>query len=78
VRIGLNYVYEGNADKGLALIQQGIKKGGLKRPDDAKLLLGEAELHAGHRNRAVQTFKTVHGNDGAADIARLWVLEARA
>jgi hypothetical protein len=78
VKVGLNYVYEGKADKGLALIGQGIKKGGLKRPDDAKLLLGEAELQAGHKNRAVQTFKTVHGNDGAADIARLWVLEARA
>jgi hypothetical protein len=59
-------------------IQKGIRKGGLKRPEDAKLLLGEAELHAGHRNRAVQAFKSVRGTDGAADIARLWVLEARA
>jgi hypothetical protein len=78
VKVGLNYVYEGKADKGLDLIQKGIRKGGLKRPEDAKLLLGEAELHAGHRNRAVQTFKSVRGTDGAADIARLWVLEARA
>jgi hypothetical protein len=78
VKVGLNYVYEGNADKGLDLIQKGIKKGGLKRPEDAKLLLGEAELQAGHRARAVQTFKSVKGSDGAADIARLWVLEARA
>lgn len=78
VKVGLNYVYEGKADKGLDLIQKGIRKGGLKRPEDAKLLLGEAELYAGHRNRAVQTFKSVRGTDGAADIARLWVLEARA
>jgi len=78
VKVGLNDVYEGKADEGLALIEKGIKKGGLKRPEDAKLLLGEAQLHAGHKNRAVQTFKTVRGNDGAADIARLWVLEARA
>jgi hypothetical protein len=78
VKVGLNYVYEGNADKGLDLIQKGIKKGGLKRPEDAKLLMGEAELQAGHKARAVQTFKSVKGSDGAADIARLWVLEARA
>ncbi len=44
MKVGLNYVYEGKADKGLALVEQGIRKGGLKHPEDAKLLLGEAEL----------------------------------
>jgi tetratricopeptide (TPR) repeat protein len=78
VRIGLEYVYEGQSDKGLALIDQGIKKGGLKRPDDAKLRLGEAQLYAGKKNAAVQTLKGVKGTDGTADIARLWVLQARA
>jgi hypothetical protein len=78
VKLGMNYVYEGKADKGLPLIEQGIKKGGLKRPEDAKLSFGEAQLMAGHKQRAVQTLKTVAGNDGTADIARLWVLNARA
>jgi len=78
VKVGLNYVYEGKADKGLALIQQGIKKGGIKRPEDAKLRFGEAQLQAGHKQQGVQTLRTVQGNDGAADIARLWVLYARA
>ena len=77
MKIGLEYVYEGEADKGLALIEQGIKKGGLKRPDDAKLRLGEAQLYAGKKNAAVTTLKTVKGTDGTADIARLWVLQAR-
>ena len=78
VRVGLDYAYDGHADKGIALIQKGIRKGGLKRPEDAKLRLGEAELATGHKNRAVQTLKGVRGNDGAADLARLWILEARA
>jgi outer membrane protein assembly factor BamD (BamD/ComL family) len=78
VKLGLNYVYEGNADKGLALIEQGIKKGGLKRPDDAKLRLGEAQLYAGHKAKGVQTLKDVKGSDGTADIARLWILSTRA
>ncbi|MGE5096574.1 MAG: tetratricopeptide repeat protein [Betaproteobacteria bacterium] len=78
VKVGLNYVYEGKADKGLPLIQQGIRKGGLKRPEDAKLRLGEAQLVAGHKQQGVQTLRTVQGTDGAADIARLWVLYARA
>jgi hypothetical protein len=78
VKVGLNYVYEGKADKGIPLIEQGIKKGGLKRPEDAKLRLGEAEIYAGQKAKGVQTLKTVQGNDGTADIARLWILNARA
>jgi hypothetical protein len=78
VKVGLNYVYEGRADKGLPLVEQGIKKGGLKRPDDAKLRLGEAQLYAGQKAKAVQTLRTVQGSDGTADIARLWILNARA
>ena len=77
VRIGLNYVYEGKPEKGIPLMEQGIKKGGLKRPDDAKLRLGEAQLFAGNKQRGVQTLREVKGNDGTADIARLWVLHAR-
>jgi hypothetical protein len=77
VKLGMNYAYEGKADKGVPLIEQGIKKGNLKRPEDAKLTLGEAQLLAGHKQRAVQTLRGVSGNDGTADIARLWVLNAR-
>jgi hypothetical protein len=78
VKVGLNYVYEGKADKGLPLIDQGIKRGGLKRPDDAKLLYGEALLTAGQKSKAVAVFKEVKGTDGTADLARLWVLQVRA
>ena len=78
VKVGMNYVFEGKADKGISLIEQGIKKGGLKRPDDAKLTLGEAQIMGGQRERGVKTLRTVQGSDGTADIARLWVLNARA
>ena len=78
VKVGFDYAYDGKPEKGIGLIEKGIKKGGLKHPDEAKLRLGEAELHAGHRTRAVQTLRSVHGNDGTADLARLWVLQARA
>ena len=78
VKLGQNYVYEGKADKGVPLIEQGIKKGNLKRPDDAKLRLGEAQIYAGKRNAGVQTLRDVKGSDGTADMARLWILNARA
>jgi Flp pilus assembly protein TadD len=58
-------------------MEQGIKKGGLKRPEDAKLLLGYAQFQAGQRAKAAQTLKGVQGNDGPADLARLWTLLAQ-
>ena len=78
IKVGLNYVYEGKPEKGFPLIDQGLKKGGLKRPEDAKLRLGEAQLQSGRRESGVKTLRDVKGNDGAADIARLWVLHSRA
>jgi outer membrane protein assembly factor BamD (BamD/ComL family) len=78
VKVGMNYVFDGKADKGISLIEQGIKKGGLKRPEDAKLTLGEAQIMGGQKSRGVQTLRGVQGSDGTADIARLWVLNARA
>ena len=77
VKLGMNVYFEGKTDKGINLMEQGIKKGGLKRPEDAKLSLGYAQVHAGQRARGVQTLKTVQGNDGTADMARLWALYSR-
>jgi hypothetical protein len=77
VSIGYNYVTEGATQKGLAFMEEGIKKGSLKRPEDAKLLLGIAQIQAGSKSRAVQTLKTVQGKDGAADLAKLWTLIAQ-
>jgi hypothetical protein len=77
VVIGMRLVYSGQAAKGVQMIQEGIAKGSLKRPEDAKLHLGVAELAAGDKQRALATFKTVQGGDGTSDLARLWSLYAR-
>ena len=77
VAVGMNIAYSGQAAKGVELIEQGIAKGGLKRPEDAKLHLGIAQLAAGDKAKALATFKTVQGSDGTADLARLWALYAR-
>jgi hypothetical protein len=74
VTIGYNYVAEGAPRNGLACMEQGIQKGNLKRPEDAKLLLGVAQLQSSSRSRGLQTLRSVHGNDGTADLARLWML----
>jgi hypothetical protein len=77
VNVGMNLVFHGQAAKGLQLMQQGVAKGGLKRPEDAKLHLAIAYLLAGDSAKAQTAFKAVSGNDGTADLARLWSLYAR-
>jgi hypothetical protein len=77
VNVGMNQVFNGQGAKGIQLIQQGIAKGGIKRPDDAKLHLAIAQAAAGDNAKALATFKTVGGNDGGADLARLWSLHLR-
>jgi hypothetical protein len=75
VQAGYVYVTMGEADKGIALIEQGIAKGGLKRPDEARLRLGMAQLQSGKsKSKAQQTLRSVQGSDGGADIARLWIV----
>jgi hypothetical protein len=77
VAIGMRLVYSGQAANGVQLMQKGIAKGNLKRPEDAKLHLGIAQLIAGDKAKAQATFKSVQGTDGTADLARLWMLHAR-
>ena len=77
VNVGFNQVLGGQVAKGIALMQQGIAKGSLKRADDARLHLGIAQTLAGEGAKAQATFKSVAGNDGTADLARLWALYAR-
>ena len=77
VNVGFAMVTAGQFDKGLALMEQGIQKGAVKRPDDAKLHLAIAYLTAGEKAKAIQAFKTVQGSDGAGDLARLWLIHAQ-
>ena len=74
VATGFNLVTYGQYDKGLQLIQQGISKGGLKAPEQAKLHLGVAQNLAGKKAEANKTFAGVGGTDGSKDLARLWRL----
>ena len=77
VNAGFNLVFSGQANTGLPMMQQGVAKGGLKRPDDAKLHLAIAYLMAGDSAKAQGILRSVGGADGTADLARLWALYAR-
>ena len=78
ISLGLANAYGGDAKKGVAQIEKGIDKGNLKRPEDAKLYLGLAHLQAGETSKAQTAWKTVKGNEGASDLARLWIIQSRS
>jgi tetratricopeptide (TPR) repeat protein len=74
VNLGYAYVTLGQFDKGIALIQEGIAKGGLQNAEDAKLRLGYSYAMAGRKEDAIKTLETVTGSDGRGDLARYWIL----
>lgn len=75
VRYGYTQVSLGEVDTGIKLIEQGLAKGGLRFPEDGKLRLGMAQLqNPKTKAAAIQTLRSVKGTDGAADVARLWVI----
>lgn len=53
--MGYGLVQAGQADKGLTMMQDAIKAGGLRNPEDAKLHLGEAQAVAGKKAQAITT-----------------------
>jgi hypothetical protein len=74
LRSGLAWITYGEKDKGLGLMEQGIRQGGLKFPNQSKLHLAYAYYLAGDKAKARTTFAEVQGSDGAADFARLWTI----
>jgi hypothetical protein len=76
VTLGFALAAAGKADQGIALMEEGIKKGGLTQAEDAKLHLGIAQLQSGKKPAAIKTLKSVGGKDGTAELARYWVIFA--
>jgi tetratricopeptide (TPR) repeat protein len=74
---GLNFVISGDKQKGIALMEEGIKRPGIKRPDDAKLRLGVAYATTGNREKAVSTLASLTGPDGLTEVAKLWTAFAK-
>ena len=72
--MGYGLVQAGQADKGLKMMNDAIKAGGLRNPEDAKLHLGEAYAVAGKKQQAIAAFKSVDGKDATDDLARYWIM----
>lgn len=78
IPLGLAMAQSGDVKGGVALIEEGIDKGNLKREDDAKLYLGLAHFLGNDTAKAQAAWRGVKGTDGVGDIARLWSIHARS
>lgn len=77
VGVGLAYLGYGQYDKAVDLLNKGLAKGGVKSEAEARLLLGIAQLKAGHKDDAVKSFKAVKGDPALERMANLWSLHAK-
>jgi len=80
VKIGLGFYSLGDWEKAIEAVRRGLEKGGVKRADDANLLLGAALLEVGKYDEAKQAFAKAGEAAGANQIMRrisgLWIAYA--
>jgi len=77
VGVGIAYLGYGQYDKAVDELSKGLSKGGVKDEAQARLLLGIAQLKAGHKDEAVKSFKAVKGDPNLERLANLWTLHAK-
>jgi len=77
VGVGFAYLGYGQYDKASDLLSKGLSKGGVKSEAEARLLLGIAQLKAGHKDEAIQSFHAVKGDPTLEHLANLWSLHAK-
>jgi tetratricopeptide (TPR) repeat protein len=77
VSVGLAYLSYKQYDKAIEAITRGLTKPGVQNDGEAHLLLGIAELGAGHKDEAQKAFGAVKGDAKLERIANLWSLHAR-
>jgi tetratricopeptide (TPR) repeat protein len=74
--VGEAYLGYGQNADAITALERGIKRGGLKKPDQAEMALGIAYLRSNQSDKARAAFKQVTGEGDLPDIAALWILHA--
>ena len=77
--VGVGFAYMGyqQYDKATDMLSAGLSKGGVKNEPEARLLLGIAQLKAGHKDDAAKSFQAVKGDPALERLANLWSLHAK-
>jgi uncharacterized protein HemY len=71
--LGYAMVSDGKAD-GLKLMEEAIKLGTGRKPEEMKLHYGVAQYVAGKKSAAISTLKSVKGTAGEPELARYWTM----
>lgn len=64
----------GKADKGIPLMEEAMKLGTARRPEEQKLHYGIGLYNAGKKAPALAALKAVKGTAGESELARYWTL----
>ena len=74
VLVGEDYIGYGRYADAIAAIESGLKKGGVKNPDQAQMALGIAYYNNKQKDQARAAFKKVSESSDLKRIADLWIL----
>ncbi len=72
--LGYALVAEGKGADGLKLMEEAIKLGTARKPEEVKLHYGVAQYIAGKKAAAISTLKSVKGTAGEPELARYWTM----
>lgn len=72
-RLGNLYLDGDQFDKSIEAIEKGLAKGGVKRPDQARLALGMAYFNKGDYTQARKTFRLAAKDERAEKYAQQWL-----
>jgi len=74
VLLGEDYIGYGQYAQAIEAIERGLKKGGVKKPDQAQMALGIAYYNNKQKDQARSAFKQVPATSDLKRIAELWML----
>ncbi len=74
VLLGEDYIGYGQYAQAIEAIERGLKKGGVKKPDQAQMALGIAYYNNKQKDQARAAFKQVPNSSELKRIAELWIL----
>ena len=73
VRLGNVYLDGDQFAKAADSVRKGLKKGGVKRPDQARLVLGMAYFNLGEYDKARRAFRDAGKDDRSAKYSKQWI-----
>ena len=72
-RLGNVYLDGDQHQKAIDAVRKGLAKGGVKRPDSARLVLGMAHFNLGDYDSAKKAFREAAKDDRSEKYARQWI-----